>query len=152
MCGITGFIDTANRTGCFETQLTRMTGAIKHRGPDADGHWIDQNNGVALGHRRLSIIDLSETGAQPMASKCGRYIITFNGEIYNHLEIRKVLSERGFHQWRGQSDTETLVTAISLLGMHAALQLTEGMFAFAVWDRADRTLSLARDRIGEKPL
>jgi asparagine synthase (glutamine-hydrolysing) len=130
-----------------------MTGALAHRGPDADGHWFDSAAGIALGHRRLSIIDLSAAGAQPMISRSGRYVIVFNGEIYNHNDIRKQLETDGKTlSWLGHSDTETLLAAIEAWGLEKTLQNCTGMFAIALWDRTDRKLSLARDRIGEKPL
>lgn len=130
-----------------------MTDAIAHRGPDGEGIWIDGDAGVGFGHRRLAIIDLSPAGAQPMQSRSGRYVITFNGEIYNFPELKRRLSlEQPDHPWRGQSDTEVLVEAISTWGFETALSLLDGMFAVAVWDRKSRTLMLARDRFGEKPL
>jgi len=129
-----------------------MADALVHRGPDDGSAWADPHAGIALSHRRLSIIDPSPAGRQPMPSPCGRYILTFNGEIYNHLAIRAELESAGAIAWRGHSDTETLVRAISRHGLEAALQKAVGMFALALWDREERTLSLARDRIGEKPL
>lgn len=130
-----------------------MTDAIAHRGPDGEGVWTDAGAGIGFGHRRLAIIDLSPAGAQPMTSCSGRYVITFNGEIYNFPELRKRLSvERPDHPWRGQSDTEVLLEAISAWGFETALALADGMFALAVWDRETRTLMMARDRFGEKPL
>lgn len=133
--------------------LQAMTDAIRARGPDADGHWRDAERGVALGHRRLAIIDLSDAGAQPMQSACGRFVIVFNGEIYNHLNLRKALAAQGHApEWRGHSDTETLLAAIAAWGLVPALQASFGMFALALWDRDTQTLSLARDRMGEKPL
>ena len=126
-----------------------MTRALVHRGPDDGGEWWDDNIAVGLGHRRLSILDLSSAGHQPMVSACRRFVIAFNGEIYNHLEIREQL---GVSEWRGHSDTETLLSAISRWGVRRALELTVGMFAFALWDRKAGKLTLARDRFGEKPL
>jgi len=126
-----------------------MSAAIAHRGPDADGQWIDPASGIALAHRRLSILDLSAAGAQPMISSCGRYILIFNGEIYNHPDLRKDLLAQ---TWRGHSDTETLLTAFATWGVEKTLERTIGMFAFALWDRQRRELTLARDRMGEKPL
>ena len=129
----------------------RMIAALVHRGPDADGVWIDE--GIALGHRRLSILDLSSAGAQPMQSSCERYVIVFNGEIYNHLDLRRDLAVAGAApEWRGHSDTETLLAGIAHWGLDDTLRRTAGMFALALWDRRERRLSLARDRIGEKPL
>lgn len=128
-----------------------MTGALAHRGPDDSGHWTDRDSGVGLGHRRLSILDLSPAGHQPMRSVGGRYEIVFNGEIYNHLDLRASLGA-GAPPWRGHSDTETLLAAIEAWGIEAALKRCVGMFAFAIWDRQRRRLTLARDRTGEKPL
>jgi asparagine synthase (glutamine-hydrolysing) len=130
-----------------------MADRIRHRGPDSAGEWIDSRKEVALAHRRLSIIDLSPAGHQPMVSPCGRYVISFNGEIYNHLDIRSALEgEFGALPWRGRSDTETLLAALSHWGLMPTLEKTNGMFAFALWDEKERTLQLARDRLGEKPL
>jgi asparagine synthase (glutamine-hydrolysing) len=129
-----------------------MTDALSHRGPDDQGAWVDPGAGIALGHRRLSIIDLSAAGHQPMASADGRFWIVFNGEIYNFREIRDALEAEGAGPWRGHSDTEILLEAIARWGLHAALTRSVGMFALALWDRHSRSLSLARDRLGEKPL
>lgn len=147
MCGITGYwqVGPALEVGV----LHRMSAAISHRGPDGEGTWRDEDVGIALAHRRLSILDLSPTGAQPMASATGRYVIVFNGEIYNHLELRKELQHR---VWRGHSDTETLLAAFECWGIEGALKKSVGMFALALWDRETQTLTLARDRLGEKPL
>lgn len=152
MCGIAG-VFTSRRFVAYRDALPLMTGALAHRGPDACGHWSDPESGVALGHRRLSIIDLSDAGAQPMVSSSGRHVLTFNGEIYNHAEIRRRLEQQGqAPRWRGHSDTESLLAAVDAWGLEKALQSSTGMFAIALWDRRDRTLILARDRIGEKPL
>jgi asparagine synthase (glutamine-hydrolysing) len=152
MCGIAGFITPKNSNAEALTATCRtMTAAMVHRGPDSEGHWIDANLGIALGHRRLSIQDLSASGHQPMVSRCGRFVITFNGEIYNHTDLRLQLAHRNL-EWRGHSDTETLVEAISAWGLKRTLGHCTGMFAMAVWDRQDMTLSMARDRFGEKPL
>jgi asparagine synthase (glutamine-hydrolysing) len=133
--------------------IRRMTDALVHRGPDASGIWTNAAAGVTFGHRRLSILDLSEAGAQPMRSDCGRFAVTFNGEIYNHLDIRAELEADGAApSWRGHSDTETLLYAVRRWGMAEALQRFIGMFAFALWDEQERTLTLCRDRFGEKPL
>ena len=152
MCGITGFLSpdgfNADEARCT---LTAMTDAIRHRGPDDGGEWIDPVSGVALGSRRLSIIDLSPAGHQPMESASGRFVIAFNGEIYNFPELRRQLIELGYG-FRGRSDTEVLLTGIEHWGMRAALERCNGMFALAVWDRQQRVLHLARDRAGEKPL
>lgn len=152
MCGITGlFFSPSNDSVDIEAQVCRMARSLEHRGPDAEGVWTEGS--VGMGHRRLSIIDLSEAGAQPMHSACGRYVIVFNGEIYNHCDIRRDLEAISVAPlWRGHSDTETLLAAIAHWGLDKALRRAEGMFAFALWDRAQKRLSLARDRIGEKPL
>ncbi|HEX4266677.1 MAG TPA: asparagine synthase (glutamine-hydrolyzing) [Steroidobacteraceae bacterium] len=151
MCGITGFISR----GIVDPQhvCRRMTDAISHRGPDDAGVWVDSDVGIALGHRRLAILDVSPAGHQPMSSAGGRFQIAYNGEIYNHLEIRRELeSKLGGVAWRSRSDTETLLVAIETWGANATLRKCVGMFAIAVWDRLRRRLLLARDRFGEKPL
>jgi len=156
MCGIVGFLapggfgDTALAARTVETMRDR----IVHRGPDDAGTWLDAEAGLAFGFRRLSIMDLSPAGHQPMLSSCGRYVIVFNGEIYNFGEMRdEIEAARGSpHPWRGHSDTEILLEAVAQWGFEAALRRTNGMFAMAVWDRAERTLWLGRDRIGKKPL
>lgn len=151
MCGAAGFLTPDSRD--LEHIVRRMTGALNHRGPDDSGVWFDETCGVALGHRRLSILDLSEAGHQPMQSGSGRYVIVFNGEIYNHQDIRTRLAGRSLApDWRGSADTETLLAAIDAWGLEEALNSTSGMFAFAVWDRHEQVLTLARDRFGEKPL
>jgi asparagine synthase (glutamine-hydrolysing) len=130
-----------------------MAGAIQHRGPDAGDEWVDDQTGIALGHRRLSILDLSPAGAQPMEDFTGRFVIVFNGEIYNHLDLRRRLEEEAIAPaWRGHSDTETLLAAVASWGVENALDRACGMFAFALWDRSTHHLTLARDRLGEKPL
>lgn len=151
MCGIVGYWQ---RTGQPQQRtVLAMAARIAHRGPDAVDAWIDEDAGIALAHRRLAIIDLSEAGKQPMASHDDRYVIIYNGEIYNHLELRAQLEQSGHAiNWRGHSDTETLLACISVWGFERALQLLDGMFAFALWDRKERELLLARDRMGEKPL
>ena len=135
----------------MRSRIQPMTEALQHRGPDDDGIWVDA--GIALGHRRLAILDTSYAGAQPMLSACGRYAIAFNGEIYNHRDLRQDLADAGSApEWHGHSDTETLLAGIATWGVDATLKRAMGMFAFAVWDRSLRRLSLARDRMGEKPL
>jgi len=152
MCGITGFLnDGTLRKDDAHAVLQRMTDAIRHRGPDADGLWQSDDGVVNLGHRRLSILDLSPTGAQPMVSAEGRYVISFNGEIYNFPELRAELEAAG-QGFRGTSDTEVLLQGIRQWGVTAILPRLNGMFAFALWDTRDRKLTLARDRFGEKPL
>ena len=151
MCGISGFYSRSSST--FDNVVVKMNLAISHRGPDSNGTWSDKDSGIVLGHQRLSIIDLSLAGHQPMRSSSDRFILTYNGEVYNHLEIRKQIeNENSNIKWRGNSDTETLIEAIDLWGVEIALQKIDGMFAFAVWDQKTRSLTLARDRIGEKPL
>lgn len=153
MCGIAGYWDPKARQTDPDLRVTigRMIDTLKHRGPDDSGVWISPKDGIALGHTRLSIIDLSECGHQPMASACGRYQVVFNGEIYNHQELRCELSEQG-HTFRGHSDTEVLLAAIVQWGVAGALPRFVGMFAFALWDDRDRRLTLVRDRLGIKPL
>lgn len=149
MCGIAGVLAASGDGRHFKAALPRMTHSLMHRGPDDGGEWWDDNIVVGLGHRRLSILDLSPAGHQPMVSDCGRFVIAFNGEIYNHLDIR---DELDVAEWRGHSDTESLLAAISRWGVRRAIERTVGMFAFALWDRKLRRLTLARDRFGEKPL
>ncbi len=152
MCGITGFV--SHHCDDKSVQLVeKMTAALKHRGPDDSGIWLDKQSGVALGHRRLAIVDLSPAGHQPMHSAGGRYVLIFNGEVYNHLTLRKELAQQqGERQWKGHSDTETLLACFEAWGIKQSLQHFVGMFAFALWDRHKRQLILARDRMGEKPL
>lgn len=155
MCGFVGFMtaDSCGSSGDFHAIVTRMALAIKHRGPDDAGAWVDEQAGIALGHRRLSIIDLSAAGHQPMHSVCGRYVLVFNGEIYNHVSLRSELQNTGYAPaWRGHSDTETLLVAFAAWGVIASLRRAVGMFAFALWDKVECCLTLARDRFGEKPL
>lgn len=154
MCGIAGIWWPSGHSEQKARETSaRMAAALSHRGPDAEGHWVDGAAGIALGHRRLSIVDLSAAGSQPMLSASGRYVIAYNGEIYNHLDLRKKLEAQGkAPNWRGHSDTETLLAAIDAWGFSEALIACVGMFAIALWDRQERVLSLARDRMGEKPL
>jgi len=134
-------------------RVADMAAQIAYRGPDSRGHWADAETGIAFGHLRLAIVDLTEAGAQPMASASGRYMMVFNGEVYNHLKLRAELEEAGkAPTWRGHSDTETLLAGFDAWGFEATLARAVGMFAIALWDRETRTLSLARDRMGEKPL
>jgi asparagine synthase (glutamine-hydrolysing) len=154
MCGIAGLFRSGGSHSRDLLNCTNlMTAALFKRGPDADGVWADNDSGIALGHRRLSILDLSDAGAQPMRSECGRFTLTFNGEIYNHLAVRSELElANAAPIWRGHSDTETLLYAIRHWGVQRTLPLLNGMFSFAIWDARDRTLTLCRDRFGEKPL
>ncbi len=152
MCGITGFLCAAPVVN-GEDLLHRMGRAINYRGPDDDGVWLDATKRVGLGHRRLSILDTTSAGHQPMQSDCGRYVIVFNGEIYNHLALRESLDrDFGKRSWISHSDTETLLYGLTGWGAEKFLQSASGMFAFALWDNKRRNLILARDRIGEKPL
>jgi asparagine synthase (glutamine-hydrolysing) len=130
-----------------------MTATLAHRGPDDEGVWVDRQARIALGHRRLSIIDLSPAGHQPMVSPTGRFVITLNGEIYNYGDLRKELEASGHgFQWRGHSDTEVLLAGFQAWGIGQTLERASGMFALGVWDKKERALFLARDRLGEKPL
>ena len=150
MCGLTGILCSKSSNDILN-QVLKMNSFLKHRGPDDDGIWYEDN--IGLGHRRLAILDLSISGAQPMHSSCGRYILAYNGEVYNHLEIRNQLrKENSSLSWNGNSDTETLLAAISMWGLDKTLTCIHGMFAIAMWDRKKCRLSLARDRMGEKPL
>ena len=147
MCGIAGVLSSGRIDPLV---MRRMVATLRHRGPDDEGIWID--GGIGLGHRRLSVIDLSPNGHQPMVSQSGRYVLTFNGEIYNHAALRAALESEGISGWRGHSDTETLLEAIASWGLERALRESVGMFALGLWDRHARKLFLARDRFGEKPL
>lgn len=150
MCGVAGYLGPLARSPeGGNAILQSMTSMLSHRGPDDAGQWLDTGAGVAIGHRRLAVIDLSAAGHQPMLSPSGRFVVAFNGEIYNHVDIRNDLPD---WSWRGTSDTETLVGAIDQWGFESALRRAVGMFAIAIWDRETRTLVLARDRMGEKPL
>ena len=154
MCGIAGFITAPTDTIKLTTITKKMADTIAHRGPDDYGIWIDENCQIALGHQRLSILDLSSAGHQPMHSACNRFVMVFNGEIYNHLEIRDKLQSTS-HQlldWRGHSDTETLLAAFVDWGIEKTLEVCVGMFSIALWDRQENVLTLVRDRMGEKPL
>lgn len=153
MCGIAGFIDTSlsRSSDTLRANAEAMATCLAHRGPDAQGIWVEEKTGIALAHRRLAIIDLSPLGEQPMHSADGRFVIVFNGEIYNFLELRAELETLG-HAFRSSSDTEVMLAAFAAWGTAEALQRFNGMFAFALWDRQERVLYLARDRAGEKPL
>lgn len=152
MCGLVGIFGSLPE-GRIHSAISDMTEALIHRGPDDMGVWVNKQDGVALGHRRLSILDLSDAGHQPMVSPSGRFVFVYNGEIYNHLELRKELERAGSApDWRGHSDTETLLAAFEAWGVEATLEKCVGMFAFALYDSVTHSLVLARDRLGEKPL
>ena len=153
MCGIAGMVDwrAATSADALRSIADAMIETVRHRGPDAGDVWVEAEGGVALGQRRLAIIDLSPGGAQPMHSADRRFVITFNGEIYNYRDIRRELQAAG-HSMRSNSDTEVLLEACALWGVEAAIERAIGMFAFALWDRKTRSLTLARDRLGIKPL
>jgi asparagine synthase (glutamine-hydrolysing) len=153
MCGIAGILDPAASTNAdrLGALASAMASSLEHRGPDDSGVWVDPDAGVGLGHRRLAVIDLGASGAQPMISSGGRWVMAYNGEIYNHDEVRRRLERAGI-VFRGSSDTEVLVEAVESWGVDRALDACEGMFAVALWDRRDRELHLLRDRFGEKPL
>lgn len=150
MCGLAGLLMDGLGAD-VEAVVGAMTETLRHRGPDDDGVWIDASAGIGLGSRRLAIVDLSPLGHQPMVSPSGRYVIAYNGEIYNHVALRRDLEARGV-QFRGRSDTEVLLAAMERWGLQGALTRSNGMFAFALWDRQERRLHLVRDRMGEKPL
>ncbi|NBI72352.1 asparagine synthase (glutamine-hydrolyzing) [Clostridiaceae bacterium] len=150
MCGIAGFCNMPDR---WKENINRMNDRMLHRGPDAGGVWANEDKTVVLGHRRLSILDLSPAGAQPMISASGRFVIVLNGELYNYLSLqKKLIMEKKISAFRGTSDTEVLLEAFEVYGVEAVLKQIKGMFAFALYDRRDRKLFLGRDRIGEKPL
>ena len=154
MCGFSGFLTTDSSVlSRAQATASSMALAIQHRGPDDLGAWADASAGIALGFRRLSILDLSSAGHQPMRSSSGRFVMTFNGEIYNHTDLRDLLNVTELAQtWRGHSDSETLLACFEAWGLEETLKKTVGMFAIALWDTQTRTLHLARDRFGEKPL
>src|SRR5437016_2550754 len=153
MCGFAGFFDPLGRNNEQELLAigSRMAETLIHRGPDDGGVWADASAGISLGSRRLAIVDLSPEGHQPMSSRDGRYVIAFNGEIYNFKAIASELLGLG-HAFRGHSDTEVMLAAISEWGLQKALERFNGMFAFGLWDKKERLLHLVRDRLGEKPL
>lgn len=152
MCGIAGFINPELTNGMALTRyVSQMTAALSHRGPDDEGAWVEEPAGLALGHRRLAVQDLSPAGHQPMTSHCGRWVIVYNGETYSGRELRPLLAARGI-VFQGQSDTEIIVEAVSAWGVEETAKQLIGMFAFAIWDRKDHSLYLVRDRLGIKPL
>lgn len=151
MCGIAGILSRSLREEQLLGVAQSMALSLRRRGPDGEGRWMDPEVGVALVHRRLSIFDLSEAASQPMLSRCGRYVLTFNGEIYNFLSLREELVAEGA-SFQSQGDTEVLLEALARWGVPSALSRLEGMFAFGLWDRQQRELTLVRDRFGKKPL
>ena len=155
MCGISGIL-ASNETRSSELKkiAENMASILAHRGPDDSGVWLNSDNICVMSHSRLSVLDLSSAGSQPMTSKCGRYTIVFNGEIYNHNQLKSELENQQVSQiiWKGHSDTEILLAAIQKWSLKKALEKTVGMFAFGLWDHKEHSLSLARDRFGEKPL
>lgn len=151
MCGLAGFVETKRPPDGRTERLRALTDCIAYRGPDDEGVWVDDAHGVGLGHRRLSILDLSAAGHQPMPSPSGRYVIVYNGEVYNFEAMRAELAPHGF-AFNGHSDTEVLLAGFEAWGIEATVQRSIGMFAFAVWDRSEQVLTLARDRFGVKPL
>ena len=154
MCGLAGFLSRGQLSADELGQRVRaMAATLSQRGPDADGFWIDQQAGIAIGHRRLSIIDLSDAGAQPMSSSDERWVMSYNGELYNTAELRREVEEaRQPVNWRGHSDTEVILEAVAIWGVPATIKKLNGMFAIVFWDRRDRRLWLVRDRLGIKPL
>lgn len=146
MCGLAGMLGPG---GADTSILERMSRCLVHRGPDGDGMWTDARDEIGLSHRRLAVLGLGEVGAQPMASATGRFVLAYNGEIYNHVELREELATAGLApSWRGGSDTETLLAGVDAWGLRGLLPRLVGMFALALWDRERRTLTLARDRMG----
>ena len=155
MCGFVGYwrFKTNQSDEQMLAVVETMAAELNHRGPDDEGGWVDAGTGIAMGHRRLAILDLSQSGHQPMASSTGRFVLSYNGEIYNHKSIRaELIAQTSKISWRGHSDTETLLMAIEAWGLEEALKRCVGMFALALWDTHEKTLQLARDRFGEKPL
>ena len=151
MCGISGLIQNNRGAGAREPLTQATADAISHRGPDSHGVWVDEEHGVGLGHRRLAILDLSPEGHQPMVSPSGRYVMVFNGEIFNYQSFGRQLTSAGY-RFRGHSDTEVMLAAFEQWGIEESCKKFIGMFAFAVWDRSEHKLHLVRDRLGIKPV
>ena len=152
MCGIVGILLAPHAVDPRRLAAVEdMAATLHHRGPDSGGAWVDHDAGIALGHRRLAIVDLSEAGGQPMLSHSARLVMTFNGEVYNFAELRPELEYLG-HRFRGQSDSEAMLSAFESFGIEEALKRFAGMFAIGLWDRKRRILHLMRDRLGKKPL
>ena len=155
MCGFAGFYLNSGEEAPVELEkiIANMTDKLEHRGPDDSGIWLDHKHSLALGHRRLSIVDVSSSGHQPMISASRRYVIALNGEVYNHSQLRNELDLINPNSpWNGHSDTETLLAGIEVWGIEKTLSKAVGMFAIALWDKKNHTLNLIRDRFGEKPL
>ena len=153
MCGLAGFINKSGGLGLdgLEATARSMAGTLAHRGPDDKGTWVDPEVGLAFGFQRLSILDLTPAGHQPMVSGNGRWVLVYNGEVYNFADLRRELEDRGI-RLRGKSDSEVVVESCAQWGVEAAARRFIGMFSFAVWDRLERTLYMVRDRLGVKPL
>ena len=151
MCGIFAVVTQRDDFDLRGT-INEAGDAIHHRGPDAGGFWMDVRDGIGLAHRRLSIVDLSSQGNQPMISASGNLVICFNGEIYNHAELRNEIESKEIYCFQGSSDTEVFLAAIELWGLERTLEQVQGMYAFILWNKSERTMSLVRDRMGEKPL
>ena len=154
MCGIAGVYKLRDQNSFdFDSVLNSMCNSLKHRGPDAQDYWLENEDNIGLVHTRLSILDLSKTGSQPMHSHCGRYVLVYNGEIYNYLDLKSKLENKfGFINWRGSSDTEVFLYSLANLGISETLQQLNGMFSFALWDKHTKDLTIGRDRMGQKPL
>ena len=152
MCGITGVYFFKDNKNVNLSSIKEMTKNLSHRGPDSFGYWSSKENNIYFGHRRLSILDLSTDGDQPMSSSCGRYVITFNGEIYNFIDLQNDLKKKFDIKFKNKTDTIVLLELISKLGLKKSLEMIEGMFAFGLWDKKEKKLFLVRDRFGEKPL
>ena len=151
MCGIAGIIQNYNKLD-LNKEIISITDVLSHRGPDNMGHWVSKSNNIALGHTRLSIIDLSQNGNQPMHSKNQRYVISFNGEIYNYRELKNKLMTKANISWKSTTDTEVILQLLEFYTFEETLKLLQGMFAISIWDNKENCLYLARDRAGEKPL
>mgnify|MGYP001358816729 CR=1 FL=1 len=153
MCGVTGRLRVVGYTPSSDgsSELQNAVAALAHRGPDDSGEWSDEAAGISMGHRRLSVIDLSSHGHQPMTSNNGRFVLSYNGEVYNASSIRRSLAQAGA-VFRGSSDTEVVLEAITAWGLFETLQQLNGMFGLAIWDKKERCLHLARDRFGQKPM
>lgn len=152
MCGISGFLSSSQETFLGPKVIKSMTSNLRHRGPDNENNWINFKESIALGHNRLSIIDLTNNGNQPMISSSGRFVISYNGEVYNHLDLRDELRQKKKINWKSKSDTETILEMFDCYGINESLKKFNGMFAIAIWDNKTKFLTLVRDRFGEKPL